>query len=66
MIVREEIELVEEVADVDAAQWIHLRERENTGKSQVITSLVGSVPTNVHHLVIFVDVIDRHWHVVIR
>lgn len=35
MIVREEIELVQKVADVNTAQWIHLRERKYTREPEV-------------------------------
>jgi hypothetical protein len=30
MIVREEVELIQEIPDIDAAERIHLRERQNT------------------------------------
>jgi hypothetical protein len=33
MVVREEIELVQEVTDVNATQRVHLREGQNAGKS---------------------------------
>lgn len=33
MVIREEVELVEEVSNVDAAQWIHLREWQDTWES---------------------------------
>ena len=32
VIIREEIELVEKIPDVDAAQWVHLREWQDAGK----------------------------------
>lgn len=27
--------------------------------------LVGRIPANVNDLVIFIDIVDRHWHVII-
>lgn len=36
MVVGEEVKLVEEVANVDAAKRIHLGERKNAGKSNWI------------------------------
>jgi hypothetical protein len=33
MIVREEVELIQEISDINAAERIHLRERQNTWES---------------------------------
>lgn len=33
MVVREKVELIEEVSDVNATEWIHLRERQDTWES---------------------------------
>ena len=42
--VAEEVELVEEVADVDAAERVHLREGEDCGKGHLVDWAIWSVP----------------------
>ena len=37
VIVREEVKLIQKVADVDTAKRIHLREREDAGKSTEVS-----------------------------
>lgn len=36
MIIREEVELVEEISNIDATQWIHLRKGQDTRKSATV------------------------------
>lgn len=33
VVVREEIKLVQEISNINAAEWVHLREGQNTRKS---------------------------------
>ena len=61
----EEVELVEEVADVDTTERVHLGEREDTGEDHVRDRTVRGVPTDVDHLFVFLGVLDRHGHVVV-
>jgi hypothetical protein len=42
MVIREEIELVEEVSNVDATQRIHLREGENTRETTWLSAITSS------------------------
>jgi hypothetical protein len=37
MVIGEEVELVEEIPDVYAGEWIHLRERKNAWESAAIS-----------------------------
>lgn len=34
IIISKEVELVEEIADIDTAQWIHPREGQDAGKTR--------------------------------
>src|SRR5207248_8299749 len=61
----EEVELVDEVANIDAAEWVHLGEREDAGKDYVGDGAVGGVPANVDDFLVFFGVLDRHGHVII-
>ena len=36
MIIREEVELIQEVPDINAAEGIHLRKREDAGESKFV------------------------------
>lgn len=61
----EEVELVQEIADVDAAERVHLREWEDGGESHFVDGPVGRVPGYVDHLFEFLGVLDRHGHVIV-
>jgi hypothetical protein len=65
IVIREEINLVEEIPNVDAAQWIHLTEWQYTGECELFGGLVGRVPGHGHNLVIFFETVDGHRHVVV-
>jgi hypothetical protein len=79
-----EIELVQEVADVDATQGIHLRKRQNTWKPKQVSEenanlkietvdvhlflpwLLRIVPADVEDLVVLLQRLYRHGHIIIR
>lgn len=80
MIIGEEVYLIQEIADVDTAQWVHLREGEHTRKSDMVLVykfrwisehsrwqliLLGAVPTDIDDFFVFVWIVDWHWHVII-
>ena len=61
----EEVELVEEVADVDAAEWVHLGEGKHAGEDHFGDGPVWSVPADVDDLFVLLRVLNRHGHVVV-
>ena len=64
-VVDEEVELVEKVANVDAAQWVHLREGEDARESHLGDRPVWRVPADIDNLLVFLSILDRHRHVVV-
>ena len=65
VVVGEEVDLVEEVADVDAAQRVHLREGEYARESEFRDGFVRCVPADRNDLIVFLGAGDGHRHVVI-
>lgn len=80
MIIGKEVKLVRKVSNVNAAQWIHLRERKDTGESVqvrkshgfdavyervLVAWFVRGEPADVDNFVEFLDIVDRHRHVVV-
>lgn len=65
-VVDEEVELVQEVTNVDAAEWVHLREGEYAGKRHIGDRAIWRVPTDVDHFLVLFGILDGHWHVVVR
>ena len=61
----EEVELVEEVADVDAAEGVHLGEGEDAGEDHLRDGAVRCVPADIDNLFILFGVLDRHGHVIV-
>jgi hypothetical protein len=82
VIVRKVVELVEEISNIDATEWIHLRKGKHAREANVRLAmeaagnvhdirkmfpiLLGLIPADVDHFIIFIKVIDRHWHIIIR
>jgi hypothetical protein len=60
-----EVELIEEVANVDAAERVHLGEGEDAGEDHVGDRAVWGVPADVDDLFVFFRVLDGHGHVVV-
>ena len=60
-----EVELIEEVADVDATEWVHLGEGEDAGEDHVGDGAVWGVPADVDDLLVFFGILDGHGHVVV-
>jgi len=81
MVIGEKVKLIQEVAYIDAAQRIHLGERKNTWEPiyisikvevggriyapQLICCLVRRVPADGDHFLILIQIVDRHWHIII-
>lgn len=84
VVISKEVKLVEEVANIDAAQWIHPGEGQDAGEAGSSVSrsrlfsnaraeiiplflarLLRAVPANIEYLVIFLQCLYWHWHVVI-
>lgn len=66
MIIGEEVKLIKKVPDVDAAQWIHLRERQDTRKGKLVDRLVLVEPADINNLLVLLHRVDGHRHVVVR
>lgn len=83
VVISEEVKLVEEIANIDAAQWIHPGEGQDAGEAGLsvshlfsnarvetiplfLTRLLRAVPANIEYLIIFLQGLYWHWHVVIR
>ena len=65
VVVEEEVELVEEVADVDAAEGVHLGKGEDAGEGHFVDAAVGRVPGYVDDFFVLLGVLDWHGHVVV-
>jgi hypothetical protein len=81
MVVRKKVELVQEVADVDATEWVHLGKWQDTGEAYTISKilldvkmsilhelpsrLVWSKPTDIDNFIVLVQITDRHWHIIV-
>jgi len=65
IVVRTGVYLAQEVANVDAAHWVHLRERHDAREGDLASVFVRHIPANLNDFVIFLQIIDGHWHVVV-
>jgi hypothetical protein len=65
VIVREEVELIEEVSNIDAAKWIHLREWQNSGEVDLTWIFGRFIPADVEYLLIVLKTVNSHWHVIV-
>lgn len=57
--------MIEEVADVDTTQWVHLREGEDTRESKFVAGLFRRVPAHGDDLIVLLMAVDGHGHVVV-
>ena len=79
--IREKVELIQKVANINAAERVHLREWQNAWKAchhqplclstglynllELLSRLVWSEPTDIDDFIVLIQITNWHWHVII-
>ena len=81
VIIREKVELIQKVANVNAAEGVHLGERQNAWEAcyhqlfclstglynsqELLSRFVWSEPTDIYYFIVLIQITNWHWHVIV-
>lgn len=65
ILVTEDVVFVEEVADIETAEGVHLAKGEDTGELNLGAFAVGFVPGDGYNIIVFFEGGNSHGHVVV-